>query len=215
MLRLRLAHRLHKSVSPYLMETINQNNLLYFLLTNKIDGSKCDHSFFFEWNNGNDDLKNDLINIGKINLKPAFKENGNYWGKNAPIELNKYPYFGCEVYKCKKCNSLFFHYTELGGHGSQKRYRLIRKELIDIESFEPEERTLIDLKSYIYAVYKKPDMTYELSICKAGVGVGIDIYHIMDKGEEQKYLKKGIESLKSRMEDMDANYSNYEVVSWR
>jgi hypothetical protein len=91
----------------------------------------CDHSNFREWNNGVIELTETLNKVAEINVTPAKNQvELKYWGEDAPIVLELYPYYGCEIFECKKCKSPFFHYTELGGHGPQERYRLIRKELI-------------------------------------------------------------------------------------
>jgi hypothetical protein len=63
-------------------------------------------------------------------------------------------------------------------------------------------------------VYKNPDLTYGISISK-NLGTGVDIYHQLINEEKEKYLIDGINSLTDRMKDMDTNYNNYKVTSWR
>jgi hypothetical protein len=91
---------------------------------------------------------------------------------------------------------------------------LIQKELIDIESIVPTENCQIISNPYKYTIYKKPDLTFELSVCKP-IALGIDIYHIMTNDEIKSFKKNGIISLNHRMKDMYENYSNYRIVSWR
>lgn len=110
-------------------------NSLYQLLTLAESNSNCnEHKDFWEWNNETPELVNKLEKIGQIEIELSTNQYDlPYWGKDAPIQLDKYPYYGCEVFKCKVCGLLFFYYLELGGHGVQKRYRVIRKELVKSE----------------------------------------------------------------------------------
>lgn len=50
----------------------------------------------------------------------------NYWKPNFKINLSEYPYYGCDIYKRKECNSFYLVYTEYGGHVPEKRARLLR-----------------------------------------------------------------------------------------
>lgn len=58
--------------------------------------------------------------------------NNEYWSATTPIVLSKYPYYGCNVYKDKICDSFYFVYTEYGGHAPEKRCRFIQKDLIQL-----------------------------------------------------------------------------------
>ncbi|ELV7526289.1 hypothetical protein QMU91_002522, partial [Flavobacterium psychrophilum] len=129
-------------------------------------------------------------------------------------EFGIYPYFDCEILQCDKCKNLFFYYIELGGHLPQKRLRLIRKELIDLDSLKPRTQIVIDYQGLDYQVYKNKDLTYEISICK-NFGVTVDIYHKLSIEEQNEYILNGISVLEKRIIDMDKNYNNYKVVSWR
>ena len=194
---------------------INEDNLLQYLTSLTVLNLCKNHSEFYEWNNETDDLKCTLKKIGEISIQPSDKQwEVPYWGIDTKIEMDCYPYYGCEIFQCIECNAIFFYYLELGGHGAQKRYRLIRKELIDLESIKPKHKIIIDYKDYDYVVYKNPDLTYEISISKP-LGIGIDIYHKLSKEEKENYLLQGITSLKNRMKDMDENFNNYKVTSWR
>lgn len=111
---------------------IDEQRLLHLLTSTKVDNSCEGHKDFYEWNNGTEVLRTSLIKIGDISIQPADNQYElQYWGKDAPIQINRYPYYGCEIFQCTKCNTLFFYYLELGGHGAQKRYRVIREELIN------------------------------------------------------------------------------------
>lgn len=196
------------------METISQNNLLEFLNNFTKIKNTCDHTKFKGWNNWNPSFEPSLVKVGQINQEVTIQNPDEYWGDNVLIKLNEYPYAQCEIHQCPACQELFFFYNEYGGHGRQKRYRLIQKALIDIESIVPTQNCQIILNSYHYAIYKKPDLTFELSICKP-IATGVDVCHIMTNKEVQSFKKEGIAALEDRIKDMDKNYSNYRVKSWR
>lgn len=194
---------------------IDEQRLLHFLASTKVDTCCGGHIDFFEWKNETEELKNNLIKIGQISVSPSDNQNDlQYWGENAAIQIDKYPYYGCEIFQCKKCDTIFFYYLELGGHGPQKRYRVIRRELIDIETIKPKYQIVVDYKNLDYIIYKNIDLTYGISISK-NLGIGVDIYHQLSKEEKEQYLHEGITSLKIRMADMDKNYHNYKITSWR
>lgn len=200
------------------METtfeIDDQKLLHFLTSTKTNDSCGGHIDFLEWNNETEALKTNLTKIGQISIEPNEKQrDSQYWGKEAKIQLDCYPYYGCEILQCQKCNTVFFHYLELGGHGAQKRYRVVRKNLIDLETIKPIHPIVIDYKNLDYMIYKNPDLTYAILISK-NIGVGLDVYHPLTKEEQEQYLSDGITSLNDRMTDMDLNYTNYKVTSWR
>ena len=160
-------------------------------------------------------MKSKLNKRGNIDVNPKTWEVEQYWGNDAPIVLTKYPYHSCEVYQCIDCKEFFFHYTEDGGHGSQKRYRIINVDLIDKKDYMPTIRSTIEYKSYDYSVAKYPDGVFELVTLRHDVGIGIDILHKLNKTETSDYLNKGINALKERIEDMKKNYNNYKITSWR
>lgn len=104
-----------------LLELLNQN-----IDTN----SNCNHSKYFGWEN-KDELQTDYFRkIAEIKNPINWSTQTNYWGSNAPVELQKYPYWICEIHKCEKCGKLFFYYPEDSGHSRQFRYRLIRPEIL-------------------------------------------------------------------------------------
>ena len=200
------------------METaynVDENSLLHHLTSTKVSDLCGNHSEFYEWNNETEELKSKLKKIGQISIQPSDKQwEAPYWGHETKIQMDCYPNYGCEIFQCTECNTTFFYYLELGGHGAQKRYRVVRKELIDLETFKPKHQIIIDYKDYDYVVYKNPDLTYGISISKS-LGIGVDIYHQLTIEEKIKYIIEGIESLKERMKDMDLNFDNYKVTSWR
>ena len=195
------------------METINQNNLLQFLNSFTKVENTCNHAKFKGWNDWEPSFESLPVKVGQIDQK-VMRHPEKYWGVDALIKLDEYPYAQCEIHQCPACQALFFFYYEDGGHARRKRYRLIQKELIDIESIVPTQRCKISSDSYHYTIYKNPDLTFELVICKP-IALGVDIYHILTNEEVKSFKKEGIAALENRMRDMDKNYSNYRVESWR
>ncbi len=194
---------------------IDENRLLHHLTSTKVSDLCENHSDFYEWNNETDELRTKLKKIGQISIQPSEKQwEAPYWGQDTKIQMDCYPNYSCDVFQCIECNTTFFYYLEFGGHGAQKRYRVVRKELIDLESIKPKNPIIIDYKDLDYVIYKNPDLTYDISISKS-LGTGVDIYHKLSKEEKENYFREGINSLKNRMSDMDKNYNNYKVTSWR
>lgn len=113
---------------------LNEQQLLDYLQKTETNDRCNGHRDFREWNNETPELKSKLIRIGQLNesVQPAPDQyNFPYWGEDAPIALDKYPYYGCDLLQCTECNTLFFYYLELGGHGAQNRYRVLREELFE------------------------------------------------------------------------------------
>jgi len=190
------------------------DNLFWNLITNEVK-PVCNHNNYKQWENETDKLKLTLEKCGQINIKPKTWEHEQYWGNDSPIILSKYPYHSCEIYRCRKCQQFFFHYIEYGGHGSQKRYRIIDVSLIDKKDFKPNKRSTIEYEPHKYSVAKYPDGTFELTTIRHDIGIGIDIRYIMNEQESLEYLDKGIDKFKERIADMKANFKNYKVNSWR
>jgi hypothetical protein len=196
---------------------IDEHRLLHYLSSTEVNEACSGHKDFLEWANETEELRNKLEKIGQLSIQPSEKQwDSEYWGEDALIHLDRYPYYGCEIHQCTKCNTVFFYYLELGGHGAQKRYRVVRKELINLESIKPLHRIVIDSggAGLGYTMYKNPDLTYGISI-SITMGLGADVYHQLTPEETELYLKGGIKSLDERRKDMTSNYNKYEVTSWR
>lgn len=193
---------------------ISIDNIFWNLLTIKTEKG-CSHDRYKQWENETKELKTKLQKRGEINVTPKTWEHEQYWGNDAPIVFSKYPYHSCEIYQCKDCKEFFFHYIEDGGHGSQKRYRIIDINLIDKKDFTPNTKSTIDYESDLYSIEKHPNGDFELVTFRHDIGIGIDIRHIMNNEETLAYLKNGINEVKERMTDMKENYQNYKVNSWR
>ena len=59
------------------METANEideQRLLHYLITTKVDDSCGRHTDYFEWNNETEELKNKLKKIGQISIQPNHKQ---------------------------------------------------------------------------------------------------------------------------------------------
>lgn len=112
------------------MEKIMNKASVLEHLINLSEDNTCDHSDCFEWREWRQ--TDNFISIGTVSdgSSGEFDSTLQYWGKDAPIVLHKYPYYGCAILKCAKCDRLFLKYRETGGHASEERIRLLRKELI-------------------------------------------------------------------------------------
>lgn len=197
------------------LSEININNIFWELLTKQLSENDCDHSKYRQWENETSELKSKLIKRGKIDIRPKTWKNDEYWGENAPIKFSWYPFHSCEIHQCLECKEFFFHYIEHGGHGSQKRYRIIDLELIDKKDYNPEKRAIIDYNGFEYSVYKYPSNELELVTCRGDVGIGIDIARKLDESETEEYYTNGITNFEDTLKEMKINYSNYRVTSWR
>ena len=104
------------------------------------DNCDCNRNAFLAWQHL-ESLPNSLTFIGEFEHKEdSIKENGyseyhpagtSYWSKEAPIAIYFYPYHECRIYQCRNCSALFLHYTEHGGHGSEKRLRWVNPKLVN------------------------------------------------------------------------------------
>ncbi len=75
-------------------------------------------------------------------------------------------------------------------------------------------KKLIENKDWNYCVYED-DNTILLSVPIPKPTPGFDVLHTLTDSEKEYYLSNGIQSLENRIEDMNTNYSNYEMISWR
>ena len=99
----------------------------------------CNRNDFKAWKYTKS-LNSTLMLLGEFAHKTeAIKRNGynsyhpagtNYWSEDASISIFFYPYHECDIYQCKQCESLFLHYIEHGGHGSEKRLRWVNPDLV-------------------------------------------------------------------------------------
>jgi hypothetical protein len=75
------------------MTEINQNNLIKYLNNEETVLDVCDHSKFKGWNDWNPVFEPELVKIGQIQQEVNMKSPEKYWGGDAPIKLNEYPYW--------------------------------------------------------------------------------------------------------------------------
>lgn len=92
---------------------------------------------FHEWARISNEEFDSLELIGLFeansNREPLLIADGQgeeYWGKDAPIDLNNYPYSKCELYQFPAEGDYYFVYREMAGHAAERRCRLVRSELI-------------------------------------------------------------------------------------
>ena len=194
---------------------INEDNLLHYLASIKVEQMCHNHAEFSDWNEETEELTSQIQLIGKISIQPNGQQRNVLSTEDGTkIQLDSYPYNECEIVQCMVCNTVFFRYAELVAQKLQNRYKVIRKELIDIESLKPKRRIIIDIENHYYIIYKNPDLTYDLSISIPLYG-GMDVDHCLTNTDKESYLLEGISSLKNRMSDMEAHYTQYKVTHWR
>lgn len=76
------------------------------------------------------------------------------------------------------------------------------------------QRKLIAQKEWTYYVYEKDNMI-ELAVPIPAPAPGFDIVYTLSESEKEAYLKTGIQTLQSRIEDMNSNYTAYAMHAWR
>ncbi len=120
-------------------QSITWEQLLNLVQEGSTDITHCDPIYqkYLSWQalDSKDELMLDYVGdlVAKTpSSSPAFMED--YWKEDSLMELWKYPYIGCQVFKLRACTSCYFVYTEWGGHVPEKRVRLIQKNLIRINS---------------------------------------------------------------------------------
>lgn len=76
------------------------------------------------------------------------------------------------------------------------------------------EKKLLEKKDWNYYVYEEGSHI-QLSVPIPKPAPGFDVLYTLSKSEKEKYLNKGIRTLDDRIEDMNINFTNYEMNSWR
>ncbi|WP_378187500.1 hypothetical protein ACE939_04135 [Aquimarina sp. W85] len=100
-------------------------------------------------------------------------------------------------------------------------YRALKYLRINLSNRELKREMLnsnwikIESKNYVFDLYKDENSSsYKVHTYKPKHG-GVDVIHYLTNDEVKNYLSNGIDSLKLRFDDMDKNYSKYELKSWR
>lgn len=75
-------------------------------------------------------------------------------------------------------------------------------------------KKLVEKKEWEYYVFEEGN-TIQLSIPIAKPNPGFDVIYILNDSEKENYLSTGIKSLENRIKDMKANFSSYEMSSWK
>ncbi|WP_042722707.1 hypothetical protein [Flavobacterium sp. B17] len=73
---------------------------------------------------------------------------------------------------------------------------------------------VLEKKDWEYYLFEEEN-NIKLSVPIPKPTPGFDIIYTLDEYEKENYLRKGIIALKDRIEDMNVNFSNYEMNSWR
>ncbi|MEW5675967.1 hypothetical protein ABGT15_06600 [Flavobacterium enshiense] len=76
------------------------------------------------------------------------------------------------------------------------------------------KRTLLEKKEWEYYIYEA-EATIELSVPISNPAPGFDIIYVLNDFEKNEYLSKGVKALKDRLNDMETNFLNYKMISWR
>lgn len=76
------------------------------------------------------------------------------------------------------------------------------------------EKKLLEKKDWNYYVYEEGN-NIQLSVPIPKPPPGFDVLYTLNESEKEKYLYTGIKALEERIEDMNMNFTNYEMNSWR
>ncbi len=76
------------------------------------------------------------------------------------------------------------------------------------------ERKLIEQKDWKYYVYEV-ESDIELSVPIPKPTPGFDVVYVLNAIEKENYLNTGIKTLENRIKDMETNFLNYKMNSWR
>ncbi|KFF10361.1 hypothetical protein N6B72_17540 [Chryseobacterium soli] len=76
------------------------------------------------------------------------------------------------------------------------------------------EKKLLEKKEWEYYIFEE-DRHIIVSVPISRPAPGFDVIYILNESEKEKYGHTGIKALKDRIEDMNVNFSNYEMNSWR
>jgi len=88
---------------------------------------------YLAWSKLEKDDEMILTRCGSVAVGPKHNERypsgENYWSLKYPIALEYYANSGCEIFT--DGNAYFHVYRDFGGHASEKRCRVITKELME------------------------------------------------------------------------------------
>lgn len=76
------------------------------------------------------------------------------------------------------------------------------------------KKKLLEKKDWKYYVYEEGSRI-QLSVPIPKPTPGFDVLYRLNESEKEKYLRTGIKALKDRIEDMNMNFSDYEMYAWR
>lgn len=77
-----------------------------------------------------------------------------------------------------------------------------------------ERKKLLEKKDWNYYVYEEGG-NIQLSVPIPKPTPGFDILYTLNESEKEKYLQIGVKALEDRIEDMNVNFTKYEMNSWR
>lgn len=73
---------------------------------------------------------------------------------------------------------------------------------------------LLEKKDWHYDVYQENNNII-LSVPIPKPAPGFDVIYTLNEYEKEKYLQIGIKALEERIQDMNDNFYNYQMNSWR
>jgi len=75
-------------------------------------------------------------------------------------------------------------------------------------------RNELEKKDWHYYIFEENN-SITLSVPIPKPAPGFDVIHILNEFEKERYLQIGIKALEERINDMNMNYYNYQMNSWR
>jgi len=75
-------------------------------------------------------------------------------------------------------------------------------------------KKLLEKKDWHFEIYQENN-NITLSVPIPKPAPGFDVIHTLSDYEKEKYLQIGIKALEERIQDMNDNFYNYQMNSWR
>lgn len=75
-------------------------------------------------------------------------------------------------------------------------------------------KKLLEKKDWHFEIYQQNNNII-LSVPIPKPAPGFDVIHTLSDYEKEKYLQIGIKALEERIQDMNVNYYDYQMNSWR
>lgn len=76
------------------------------------------------------------------------------------------------------------------------------------------DRDILEKEDWEYYIFDH-EGTIQLSVPVIWSNLGFDVLYTLSESEKEDYLRRGIEALEGRIEDMRKNALHYEMNSWK